>query len=170
MSEPFIGEIRMFAGNFAPVGWAFCNGQLLSISQNTALFSLLGTTYGGNGTTTFALPDLQGRVPIGMGAGPGLTPRQLGEEGGTERLSAQQLPSHSHNLNAVSAQGSSNDPSLKLLARGRDTLYAPASGTPVVMSQAAVTGGGSSTPAEAMPPYLGMNYIIALQGIYPARS
>src|SRR5689334_10120851 len=112
MSEPFLGEIRMFGGNFAPRGWAFCNGQILSIAQNTALFSLLGTTYGGNGQTTFALPNLQCRLPMHFGNGPGLTPRSLGEMGGTETVTilTNQMPMHNHSLMATNADGNNAHP------------------------------------------------------------
>jgi microcystin-dependent protein len=170
MSDPFIAEIRIFTGDFAPRGWAFCHGQLLSIAQNTALFSLLGTTYGGNGTTNFALPDLRGRAAVGAGQGPGLSNRSLGAQGGSEKLTAAQIPAHSHTLQAMATTGTSNDPSLKLPARSRAASYAPVSGTPVAMASSAITGGGTANPAEAMPPYLAINYIIALQGIYPSRS
>jgi microcystin-dependent protein len=169
MGDAFIAEIRLFAGNFAPRGWAFCNGQLLPINQNQALFSLIGTTYGGNGTTNFALPDLRGRAVVGPGQGAGLSNRNLGERGGSESLSAAQIPAHNHTLQAMSSAGTSSDPSLKLPARSRSASYAPASGTPVPMAAAAITGGGSATPAEAMPPYLVLNYIIAIQGIFPSR-
>src|SRR5437868_2425626 len=112
MSEPFLGEIRMFAGNFAPTGWAFCNGQILSIAQNTALFSLLGTTYGGNGQTTFGLPNLQGRVPMHWGTGAGLTPRTLGETSGSENVTllSTQMPAHTHSIEASTGQGDQFSP------------------------------------------------------------
>jgi microcystin-dependent protein len=169
MSDPFIAEIKLFAGNFAPRGWAFCDGSLLSIAQNSALFSLLGTTYGGNGVTTFGLPDLRGRAVLGTGQGPGLSNRQLGEKGGSEKLTAAQMPVHNHTLQAMATAGTSSDPALKLPARARSASYAAASGTPVPMGSTAITGGGSTNPAEAMPPYLVLNYIIALQGIFPSR-
>jgi microcystin-dependent protein len=170
MSEPFLAEIRLFSGNFEPRGWAFCNGQLLSIAQNTALFALLGTTYGGNGTTTFALPDLRGRAALGAGQGPGLADRQLGQQGGSEKLTAAQIPAHNHTLQAMATAGTSSDPSLKLPARSRTANYASASASTVPMAATAITGGGSANPAEAMPPYLVLNYIIALQGIFPSRN
>jgi len=120
MAQPYVGEIRMFAGNFNPSGWAFCNGQLLPISQNTALFSLLGTQYGGNGQTTFALPDLRGRAPIGFNQGPGLSPYQLGENGGTESvtLNTGQMPAHQHQQPATNADQDTNRPSNAVPARG----------------------------------------------------
>jgi microcystin-dependent protein len=165
--DQFIGEIRLFAGNFAPQGWAFCQGQLLAIAQNAALFSLLGTTYGGDGQTTFALPDLRGRVPIGQSQGPGLSNRNLGAAGGTEKVAANQLPIHSHNLQA-SVSATSNNPAGNLLGAG-EGMYAPAFNTPTGMATAAVVG-GNSVATERMLPYSGINYIIALEGIYPSRS
>ena len=127
MAEPFIAEIRLFAGNFAPRGWAFCDGQLLSISQNTALFSLVGTTYGGDGRTTFALPDLRGRVPVGVRQGSGLSSRNLGERGGAETasLGVDHLPPHSHpvSLRASSQRGDSSDPANKVPAAGWPRTY-----------------------------------------------
>ena len=151
MSEPFLAEIRTFAGNFEPTGWAFCDGRLLSISQNTALFSLLGTTYGGNGTSNFALPDLRGRAPMNAGNGPGLTPRSLGENGGAETvtISPAQAPAHGHAFHASSGSGNSADPSGNVLANaGSQTLYAsgPAD-TP--LSAAAVAPAGGEQPHGA---------------------
>jgi microcystin-dependent protein len=169
MADPFVGEIRLFAGNFVPRGWAFCDGQLFSISQNTALFSLLGTTYGGDGRTTFALPDLRGSVPLQPGQVPGLSDRALGEVGGTETLAPNQLPPHTHSLNAASAAGSSGSPSGNLLAQAATNVYGAASSSSV-MSQQAITGGGIPGNPEAMPPYLTLNYIIALQGVFPPRA
>ncbi len=158
----------MVGFNFAPVGWAMCDGQLLPISQNTALFSLLGTTYGGNGTTTFALPDLRGRVPMHQGQGPGLSPRFLGESGGTETvtLDTSQVPSHTHALNGVAARQDSN----------RVAGAAPSNGgyystqTPgTAMHQAAIGTTGGGQPHPNVQPFLCVNFIIALQGIFPAR-
>ena len=175
--EPFIAEIKMFGGNFAPVGWAFCNGQLLSISQNTALFSLLGTTYGGNGVTTFGLPNLQGRAPLHFGNGAGLTPRQLGESGGTETvtLSQTQMPTHSHSLGASSKNGDASTPSGNVNAVYVDpgtlspvNIYGTAIDT--AMNSSAVGNAGGSLPHNNMQPYLCVNFIIALQGIFPSRS
>ncbi len=171
MSDPFLGEIKMFGGNFAPRGWAFCHGQLLGINQNTALFSLLGTMYGGDGRTTFGLPDLRGRVPVGFGRGPGLSNYVQGREGGTETttLSANNLPAHTHALNlATAAEGDSNDPAGRLLAQTDARSYSDQGPAVAGGGTMAVTGG--SQPANNMQPYLSMNFIIALQGIFPSRS
>lgn len=171
MSEAYVGEIRIFAGNFAPYGWAFCNGQILPISQNTALFSLLGTTYGGNGTTTFALPNLQGRAPMHWGTGPGLTPRSLGESSGTAAVTllSTQMPVHTHTLNAAIDPAESDNPANLALARGSNvTPYVP---TPnATLSPSTLSTQGGNQPHNNMQPYLTMNFIIALQGIYPPRS
>lgn len=173
MSYPFIGEIRNFGFNFAPRGWAQCNGQLLAISTNTALFSLLGTMYGGNGTTTFALPDLQGRVPIGRGTGPGLTTRVQGDESGAETttLLTTNLPAHSHALNAKAGIGNQAAPSGHLLAASdqRNSQYTSA-GADTAMATTSIGSTGSGTPIDIMPPYLVMNYCIALEGIFPSRN
>ena len=171
--EGFIGEIRMFAGNFAPKDWAFCQGQLLSISQNTALFSILGTTYGGDGRVTFALPNLSGRVPVGVGQGAGLTNRQLGEMSGTETvtLTTAQMPAHSHTVNAVTADGNQNLPTNSFPANTKtlDKEYSTvAPNTTMNPAMIGVTGG--SQPVGVMQPSLGVNYIIALYGIYPSRQ
>lgn len=172
MADQFVGEIRMFAGNFAPTGWALCNGQLIPISQNTALFSLLGTQYGGDGRTNFALPNLQGNFAIGQGQGPGLTSRVMGETGGssTVTLLNTEMPAHTHTLSALTDPAESASPSGKALARGAGlTAYSTAAPN-TVLSAAAVTQVGGSQPHNNMPPYLVMNYIIALQGIFPARG
>lgn len=175
--EAFIATILLFAGNFAPRGWLFCQGQLLPINQNQALFSLLGTTYGGDGVTTFALPDLRSRVPVGAGQGPGLTNRALGEKGGTETvaLSAEQLPAHTHQLLASTAPADLNDPTNAALAQTVDPSYTPgppvyakdAPTVPMMAGSVGAAGGSQSHPN--MPPYLGLNYIICLEGIYPSR-
>jgi microcystin-dependent protein len=172
MSEPLIGEIRMFAGNFAPRGWAFCNGQLIAISQNTALFSLLGTTYGGDGRTTFALPDLRGRVPLHAGNGPGLSNYPLGQRGGVEQvaLSIEQMPNHSHTLMAASVPADALSPADRTLATPEETPIYSASEPNVVLAKTAIAPTGSSQPHENRPPYLTVNYIIALFGIFPTRS
>ena len=173
MAEPFIAEIRMVGFNFAPRGWATCDGQLLPISQNTALFSLLGTTYGGNGTSTFGLPDLRGRAPLNVGQGPGLTNRVLGEQSGaaTVTLVANQLPAHTHTFQGVAASATSNNPVGNLPASIRtSTPYAAAGGTTAAMSASAIGGGGSNLPHNNMQPYLSILFIIALQGIFPPRS
>ncbi len=174
VSEPFIGQIMMFAGNFAPRGWAFCEGQLLSVAQNTALYSILGTTYGGNGQTTFALPDLRGRLPMQPGQGPGLSPRSLGEQGGSESvtLNSSQMPAHNHSLNVSSQQGDTETPVGTVLAADNTasiTNYraAPIDGT---MSPSAIGAAGGTQPHNNMSPFLCINFIIALEGIYPSRS
>jgi microcystin-dependent protein len=173
MSDQFVGEIRAFAGNFAPTGWALCNGQLLPISQNTALFSLLGTQYGGDGRTNFALPNLQERSPIGAGQGPGLTPRTVGDSGGQAAvsLSASQIPAHSHALGAALSPSSgtpASDVSLAPLAGGAVAYRVPANR--VNMDAATIGASGGSAPHNNRQPYLALNFIIALQGIFPARN
>lgn len=173
MLEPFIAGIVLFAGNFAPRGWAFCNGEILSIAQNTALFSLLGTTYGGDGQTTFALPDLRGRVPVGTGNGPGLPSISLGQAAGepTHTLILTEIPAHNHSLNAFSEPGDNSAPQNNLLANsGATDREYRATGTNVVMGPSAIGLAGGSQPHNNMQPYLGMNYIIALVGIYPSRN
>ena len=173
MSEPFVGEIRMFAGNFAPRGWAFCDGQLLAVSQNDALFSLLGTIYGGDGRTTFGLPDMRGRIPIHAGSGPGLSPRRLGAKGGAEKvtLTVNQLPSHSHTFQASQEPANLPNPGTDaFLATGNVIeLY---SGDPQDqnMPAPAITNVGGSRSHTNLQPFLCINYIIALFGIYPSRQ
>ena len=169
MAEPFLGEIMIFAGNFAPRGWAMCNGQILPIAQNTALFSILGTTYGGNGQTTFALPDLRGRAPVHFGQGPGLSSYSLGQSGGVESVALlqTQLPQHSHVANASSADATSSKPDGTVPSSGG--AYAAASdGT--IMSPGFITGGGGNQPHENVQPYLAVNFVIALEGIFPSRN
>ncbi|MFL6241305.1 MAG: phage tail protein [Actinomycetes bacterium] len=171
MSEPFLGEIRLFPYNFAPRGWALCAGQILSISQNTALFSLLGTTYGGNGQTTFALPDLRGRHAVSSGQGPGLSFYNLGEESGVESvtLTQQQMPQHNH-LVSVNNQGSSTGrPNGNYPGQTSGNIYAPSSDGSTLAAPA-VNNTGGSQPHENRPPYLVLNYCIALEGIYPSRN
>ena len=171
--EPFLGEIVMFGGNFAPRGWAMCDGQLLPIAQHTALFSILGTTYGGDGRTTFALPDLRGRVPVHAGTGPGLTNRRLGEKSGTETntLLVDNLPSHSHTINAVIEDGNQSLPTGNLPAGTKllDTEYSDASGD-TTMDATMVNNTGNGTGVDNMQPYLTVNYIIALVGTFPSRN
>ncbi|MGY2894898.1 phage tail protein [Deinococcus sp. UYEF24] len=171
MSNPYIGEIRLFAGNFAPANWAFCDGNLLSISDYDTLFNLIGTTYGGDGQNTFALPDLRGRVPLHQGQSGG-SPYVLGQSAGTESvtLSAQQLPVHSHPLTATSGAATSTAPSGQLLATvGSGEVYI--SDTPTASLSAASVGlSGGSQPHENLMPFLGVNYIISLFGIYPSQS
>lgn len=172
MSEPFVAEIRIFAGNFAPRGWAFCNGQLLPISQNTALFSLIGTTYGGDGRTTTALPNLQGRAPMHPGRGPGLTDRRLGQRGGVETvtLTEAQMPQHRHSAEATTDTGVTNEPvnhyPATVLGRGSNLYKSSGSHTPMDP----LRNSGGSQPHNNMQPYLAINFIIALVGLYPSRS
>jgi microcystin-dependent protein len=175
MSEPFIAEIRIFAGNFAPRGWAFCNGQLLPISQNTALFSLIGTTYGGDGRTTTALPNLEGRAPMHPGRGPGLTVRSLGQRGGVETvtLSEAQMPNHNHTARVFSDPGGFSNPLNRFLARtqGANTTYQTNTTANLVdLNSQALPNVGGSQDHNNMQPYLTMNFIIALVGLYPSRS
>ncbi len=173
MSEPFIGQIMMVGFNFAPRGWALCNGQLLSIAQNTALFSLLGTYYGGNGQTTFALPDLRGRMPIHQGQGPGLTPRTIGENGGEETvtLNRGELPQHNHTVNVQSSPGNSTTPTNNYPAgsSARDNIYSNAAPN-ATMNANEIGFTGGNQPHDNMSPYLTVNFIIALEGIYPSRD
>src|SRR5688572_2928769 len=172
--DPLLASIILFAGNFAPRGWALCQGQLLSIAQNTALFSLLGTTYGGNGQTTFALPDLQGRAPIGTGQGPGLSNVDLGEVGGTENvtLTVSEMPAHTHTLNAVTDAGDTSVATNALNANtgALDREYKAATTANTSMHSSAISVTGGSQPFSTRPPYLGMNYIIAMEGIFPSRN
>lgn len=171
--DPYIGEVEMFAGNFAPSGYAFCNGQLLAISSNTALFSILGTMYGGDGRTTFGLPDLRGRVPNHAGNGPGLSNRSLASMGGTETnvLNLANLPAHTHTVNTVSGTGDSSAPSNNLLANTGlfDTEYSTST-TQSSLDANAIGITGQSQAVNNMQPYTTVNFIIALVGIYPSRS
>jgi microcystin-dependent protein len=167
--EPFLGQIQLFGFGWAPKGWALCNGQLLSISANTALFSLLGTTYGGNGQTTFALPDLRGRVPLGQGQGPGLSPYDLGEVGGVEAvtLSAAEVGRHNHGVQG-SATGASKSPSGAVPAyNDASPSYGAPDGTAMDPNMTQPNNGGQ--PHENRQPYLGACYCIAVEGIYPSR-
>jgi microcystin-dependent protein len=192
MSEPYLGMVILFPYNFAPRGWAFCNGQIMSIAQNTALFSLLGTTYGGNGQTTFALPDLRGRVPMSAGTGPGLSNRTLGELAGVENVTlvSTQMPVHTHNIthnlqaqaNATTLPGTSRSPANALPAleaAGVTAVYndqpiAPnatlAAGAVSLTGAATAATAGGSQPFGIVQPYLVLNYCIALEGIYPSRN
>ncbi len=171
--EGFIGQIMMFGGNFAPRSWAFCDGQLLSIFSNEALFSVLGTTYGGDGQTTFALPDLRGRVAIHAGNGPGLSDRRLGEKGGAERetLNITQLPSHTHGiaLSGSTAAADASDPTGKYLARTNEDIYS-SSGPSTGMSGVTIGNTGGNQSFNNIQPSLAVNYIICLYGVYPSRS
>lgn len=176
MSEPFIGEIRIVGFNFAPRGWADCNGQLLPIAQNTALFSLLGTYYGGNGQTTFGLPDLRGRFPTHEGQGPGLSYRSQGEASGVENqtLYATQMPAHSHvaSLRSAVTEGDRTDPSGAYPARPEEPLqpYAGSTGGTMAPDGVQVSPAGGSQPFSIMPPYLTLRFVIALEGIFPSRN
>lgn len=175
MADPFVAEIRIFGFNFAPRGWAFCDGQLLPLSQNTALFSLLGTTYGGNGASNFALPNLQGRAPMHPGQGPGLSLHDLGETGGSETVTllANEMPNHNHGLRASQGDGNEISPNNQLFATGIGGVatYAPANAgatTPLDAGAIALSGGG--LPHNNMQPYLTLNFCIALQGVFPPRT
>jgi len=173
MAEPFIGSIVLFCGNFAPRGWATCDGQLLSIAQNTALFSILGTTFGGDGRTTFALPDLRGRVPLHPGSGPGLSTYTLGQVGGAESVSLQvpQMPAHSHTVAAPCSDGAPGVPSPvgAVLANQDQTPFYAASGS-AAMAPATSSPAGGGQAHENRQPLLAINFIIALEGIYPSRN
>jgi len=172
MSEPFLGEIRMFGSNFAPRSWAFCDGQLLAIGQNQALFSLLGTIYGGDGRTIFALPDLRGRVPVHMGHGPGLSSRPVGHKVGSENvtLTQAQLPSHSHALEASADAATESAPTGHVLASSSTvTMFADTAPT-VPMASASITAAGGGQGHPNMMPFLCVHFIIALAGIYPSRN
>jgi microcystin-dependent protein len=168
MSSPFIGEIRMFAGNFAPVGWAFCNGAIIPIDQNDALFNLIGTTYGGDGQTTFALPNLQSRVPIHVG--PGFA---LGQSGGTESvtLTTSQIPAHSHVPQSFSALGNLTGPGGGVWALSNSgTIYADTPPPSISMAATALNSSGGSQPHDNMLPFLVINFILSLFGIFPSQT
>jgi microcystin-dependent protein len=171
--DPFVAEIRIFPFNFAPKGWAFCDGQILPLSQNTALFSLLGTTYGGDGKSNFALPNMQGNAPMHPGQGPGLSLHDLGETGGSETVSLleSEIPSHSHNLRAdVVDLADTNVPSpaASLALSSGGTLYQGTANTQMDGQMLAPAGGDQ--PHNNMQPYLTLNFCIALQGVYPPRT
>ena len=173
MADQFVGEIRIFSGNFAPTGWAFCDGQILPISQNTALFSLLGTNYGGNGTSNFALPNFQGAVPISQGQGPGLSPRNVGEIGGKASvvLAPDQMPAHTHVLKSASSPDTGMPgPTAALSAAGAGALLYRAPGATTTMSGLGISTAGESAAHNNFQPYLTLNFIIALQGIYPPHA
>jgi len=174
MSNPFLAEIRIFTGNFAPKGWALCDGQLMPISQNTALFSLLGTTYGGDGKSNFALPDLQGCAPMQAGQGPGLSLRDLGETAGEQTVTLLQteMPAHSHGAQA-GTPGGQPGPGSNAWSSGLKTgpsLYSANGAGNVQMSPFGTSIAGGNLPHNNMPPFLGLTFIIALQGVFPARS
>lgn len=181
MSVPFIGEIRLFGGNFAPSGWAFCNGQLQSIAQNTALFALIGTFYGGDGQSTFGLPDLRSRVPLHQGQGPGLSLYTVGQASGSEQVTlvSNQIPQHQHSLNATTAQGSATTPGNTVMLAtpvepGVKTSLYVVPGTsavnPAPMAPQSIGVTGGNQPHSNMMPTLAINYIIAVEGIFPSRN
>ena len=173
MADPFLAEIRIFAFNFAPRYWAFCDGQLLPISQNTALFSLLGTTYGGDGKSTFALPDLQGSAPMHPGQGPGLSLHDLGETGGskTVTLLESEIPSHSHTVGVSAGDAYAQSPAGEKLATGIGIgQYAPANGQPAQLSSNTLAPAGGDQPHNNLQPYLVVYFCIALQGVFPPRT
>jgi microcystin-dependent protein len=171
MTAPFVGEIRMFGFNFAPRNYAFCHGQIMSIAQNTALFSLLGTTYGGNGQTTFALPNLIGRAPMSFSQGPGLSPRDLGEVGGSESVAllSTEMPAHGHAMSAQSSRADRANASGAALAASADPVYSSGSSVGPMHAQAIGFTGGNQ-PHNNMQPYMAINFCIALLGIFPARN
>jgi microcystin-dependent protein len=171
MSSPFIGEIRLFGGNFAPAGWAFCAGQLMPIAENDALFTLIGTTYGGDGQNTFALPDLRGRLPMHMGTGAGLSPRTIGENGGVETvtLTTQQMPIHNHAPLAVSGNGNQSTPQSGVWAGVTTSIYT--SNPPNIAFNATLGGNtGGSQPHENLMPFLAVSFIISLFGVFPTQN
>jgi microcystin-dependent protein len=173
LADPFVAEIRVFPFNFAPKGWAFCNGQLLPLSQNTALFSLLGTTYGGDGKSTFALPNLEGSAPIHPGQGPGLSLYDLGQIGGSQTVTLleSEMPSHNHSvMTAPDDPAESNAPFNNVLSRSSLNIYSTTS-TPIVQMAApqALGSAGGSLPHNNMMPYLTLSFCIALQGVFPPR-
>ena len=173
MADPFVAEIRIFPFNFAPKGWAWCDGQLMPLSQNTALFSLLGTTYGGNGKSNFALPNLQGRAPMHPGQGPGLSLHDLGETGGSETVSLleSEIPSHPHTLMSNGATANRTNPIGNALARVAGAApYAPAAGPTASMAPESLAPAGGDAPHNNMQPYLTFYFCIALQGVFPPRS
>ena len=172
MAQPYVGEIRMFAGNFAPAGWMFCDGQLLPISENETLFQLIGTTYGGDGESTFALPNLQSRVPIHMGAGPDGTTYQLAEQAGTEQetLTVQQIPNHTHPFTASTSVAQGTNPTGNLYGQSTQaTLYIDDDPN-VAMATTTIAPTGGSQPHENDQPFLCINYIISLFGLFPSQT
>jgi microcystin-dependent protein len=174
VADPFVAEIRIFPFNFAPKGWAFCDGQLLPLSQNTALFSLLGTTYGGDGKSNFALPNMQGNAPMHPGQGPGLSLHDLGETGGSQTVTLldSEMPAHSHSLNASNQPGEDPAPgSTEALARSTGAnLYQTSATGLVQLAPQAVAPAGGDQPHNNMQPYLTLNFCIALQGVFPPRT
>ena len=180
MADQFVGEIRMFGCNFAPFGWALCNGQIMPISQNTALFSLLGTFYGGDGKSNFALPNLQGNFPMNMGQGPGLTPRDIGETGGEAAVTLlqTQMPGHAHAAQCLTGGGSSDSPvgnewAMAHVSKAHInayTAYTANNPNTTAMNAAALAAAGGNQPHNNLPPYLVINFCIAMQGFYPSRQ
>lgn len=172
MADPFVAEIRIFGFNFAPIGWALCNGQILPISQNTALFSLLGTTYGGNGQTTFALPNMQGNAPMHPGQGPGLSLHDLGETGGSETVTLLQseIPAHSHNFVCSNADSNAQGPTGNRFGGGIGIALYATPGALAQLANEALTPAGGDQPHNNMMPYLTLNFCIALQGVFPPRG
>jgi microcystin-dependent protein len=173
MSEPFIGEIKMFAGNFAPRGWALCDGQLLAVSQNDALFSLIGTVYGGDGRTTFGLPELRGRLPVHAGTGPGLPEWRLGSNPGQENVSlgVSELPAHEHNIATSAGFASDNSPASNLPAMtAGENLYNATDDADSILSASTISATGAGASMPNIMPFLCVNFIIALVGVYPSRT
>ncbi|PKQ62115.1 phage tail protein [Labilibaculum manganireducens] len=185
MDDGYLGEIRLFAGNFAPRGWHYCDGSLLPIADNDALFSLLGTVYGGDGRSTFGLPDFRGRIPVGVGTGPGLTERWLGQISGMEisTLTVDSLPSHTHSLKAVGTEGNEQQPEDAVFAlsygqfqqegstyTGQNTNFTKSTTNLEPMNPKSVGNAGGSTQHYNVQPFLGINYVICLQGLYPSRN
>jgi microcystin-dependent protein len=172
MADPFVAEIRIFPFNFAPKGWAWCDGMLMPLSQNTALFSLLGTTYGGNGKDNFALPDLQGRAAMHPGEGPGLSLHDLGEQGGSDTVTLleSEIPSHRHTANASQADGTERSPAGQLLATGISISQYQAPQATTALSPSAVAPAGGGQPHNNLQPYLTFYFNIALQGVFPPRG
>ena len=171
MGSPFVGEIRMFGGNLAPAGWAFCNGALMPIAENEVLFNLIGTTYGGDGQTTFALPDLQGRLPIHQGTAATGTNYVIGEKAGTETvtLTVQQIANHNHQIGARTA-GNASSPAGAVWGGGADTIYNNTSGPTTAAAATMIGSGGGSQPHDNMMPYLCVSFIISLFGIFPSQN
>ena len=172
MSDPYVGEIRMFGGNFPPMGWAFCDGSILSIAENDVLFSLIGTTYGGDGQTTFALPDLRGRMPIHQSQGPGTSNRIIGQPGGSESVTllVSQLPAHNHTALANAGSGNADTPTGTYWSGSATTpQYVPGDQANTNMNTAAIGSNGQSQPHDNMQPFLAVSFIIALNGIYPSQ-
>jgi microcystin-dependent protein len=172
MADPFVAEIRIFPFNFAPKGWAWCDGQLMPLSQNTALFSLLGTTYGGDGKSNFALPDLQGRAPMHPGQGPGLSLHDLGETGGSETVTLleSEMPAHSHAFNISVAEALQNDPTAQNYGGGSGINIYAVPGAVVSMAPESIAPAGGDQPHNNMQPYLTFYFCIALQGVFPPRG